>query len=98
MTVLRHSSFASTGPTHHGQHFEALVLSKDDKGVHVDYGGKFDARIRMSSRKYAANLLLSLAVYPQGDHLCFGWFTDVFSHTQVGGGGGDPAPGWIDPL
>eukprot|EP00037_Helgoeca_nana_P000949 m.24541 g.24541 ORF g.24541 m.24541 type:complete len:276 (+) comp11274_c0_seq1:152-979(+) len=50
MTVLRHSSFASTGPTHHGQHFEALVLSKDDKGVHVDYGGKFDARIRMSSR------------------------------------------------
>jgi hypothetical protein len=51
LEVLRGSAYASTGPTHKDQRFEAEVVSKDESGVTVDYGGKFNARVRMSSRQ-----------------------------------------------
>lgn len=50
LDVLRESAYASTGPTHRHQRFEAVVVSKDENGVTVDYGGKFHARVRMSPR------------------------------------------------
>ena len=50
LDVLRESAYASMGPTHRHQRFEAVVVSKDENGVTVDYGGKFHARVRMSPR------------------------------------------------
>lgn len=50
LDVLRESAYVSMGPTHRHQRFEAVVVSKDENGVTVDYGGKLHARVRMSPR------------------------------------------------
>eukprot|EP00041_Stephanoeca_diplocostata_P015589 m.297966 g.297966 ORF g.297966 m.297966 type:complete len:225 (+) comp20090_c0_seq1:230-904(+) len=46
--ALRKTAFIAIGPTFEGVQFEAIVLSVDNVGLKVDYGGKFPARLRHS--------------------------------------------------
>eukprot|EP00035_Acanthoeca_spectabilis_P021831 m.440473 g.440473 ORF g.440473 m.440473 type:complete len:203 (+) comp18524_c0_seq1:86-694(+) len=90
LTELRQSAYATTGPTHIGQLFEAVVVAKEEKGVHVDYGGKFNAWIRMGPKSaelktldVGSRIVIDLKTPEATDHL-LGESKHVSIHTALG--------------
>lgn len=51
--TFRKTAFVAVGPAFEGVQFEAEVLSVDNIGLKVDYGGKFPARLRHSGLETA---------------------------------------------